>query len=112
MEEEFSHTVLHGENFKRKIENPNLVNKPSSARVAPKPSLYHVPTPQVINGAANNAPRPLYDPSKIYNAPVVKRPVNLLQKSVEKKVVEIKKRPPSVERQYSEVSFYFNRNFL
>ncbi|CAF0941097.1 unnamed protein product [Brachionus calyciflorus] len=98
--EEFSHTVLHGENFKKKILNQNLINKPSAIKLAPKQSSFNVPTP-VFNGALNPTPR--YDPSKIYGAPVVPRPSSSVQKSQDKKVVDIQKRAPSSDRQSANI---------
>ncbi|RNA05217.1 serine threonine- kinase Nek1-like isoform X1, partial [Brachionus plicatilis] len=89
MQDEFSHTVLHGENFRRKLHVQN--------NAAAKPSAKPLNVP-VVNVLANPHPRPIYDPSKIYGQPLYKRPSSAVQKSQEKKSIDIKRRPPSVER--------------
>lgn len=62
--EEFSHTVLHGENFKNKIQN--------LAVAKPKPAA----TPRAA-AAANGVVAPgrvgQYDPSRVYKTPIVPR---------------------------------------
>jgi hypothetical protein len=95
--EEFSHTVLHGENFKNKIQNlsvakPVIVKTPQSP--IPRPSSAAVAQPVIANGAGGQ-PQVKYDPAKIYQAPVVRRPVLQVQKSNDKKIQDIRKRPPT-----------------
>lgn len=89
MQDEFSHTVLHGENIKRKIQvQNNAIAKPSA-----KP--LNVP---VFNVLANPHPRPIYDPAKIYGQPLFKKSNLSVQKSQDKKSVDMKRRQPSVEK--------------
>lgn len=91
MQDEFSHTVLHGENIKKKLQvQNNAVAKPSA-----KP--LNVP---VFNILANPHPRPIYDPAKIYGQPqfLSKKPNLCVQKSQDKKCFELKRRQPSVEK--------------
>ena len=93
MKEEFSHTVLHGENFARKIKDlelkPRVTPRPNSAARGP-----------MIAAAACASPMPqkaLYDPAKVYNAPVVRRSDQQLRKSIDKRNAvynEMKKKAP------------------
>lgn len=108
MQEEFSHTVLHGENFKMRIQNINKVKQ--------TPRL----VPSLVNFNNPLAPAPLtprqgagypYDPSRIYKTPIVPRPgVGQLQKSNDKKIPspaaggDAKKRSVSAQRESIEVS--------
>ena len=98
--EEFSHTVLHGENIKKNIQG---MNKPtpvgSKFQPSPRPGSAAAATPVII-GAGNGAgaKQPLYDPAKVYKTPLVRRPspgLQKLQQSNEKKlpVSAIRKRP-------------------
>ena len=84
MKEEFSHTVLHGENFARKIQNLDLKPKISPT---PRPSSNNMRNAMIVGqSAACASPLPQkHDPSKIYNAPVVKRADQQVRKSVEKR---------------------------
>lgn len=105
MIEEFSHTVLHGENFKSKINNPVLA-RPNSAvnglrqvqNPTPRPGSAAVGAKPVIISNNNQPKIGAYDPAKIYKNPVVRRETPLVQKSSDKKIVvesPIKKRTPS-----------------
>lgn len=58
--EEFSHTVLHGENFKNKIQN----------LAAKKPA---VSKPAAATPRSRPVPTPLHDPSRVYKTPIVPR---------------------------------------
>ena len=81
MIEEFSHTILHGENIAKRL---------TPARAPPSrppsvPLVRPIQSPMIPLASPNQKP---YDPSKIYKNPLpVKRPQMPLQKSVEKKVV-------------------------
>lgn len=89
MQDEFSHTVLHGENIKRKLQIQN--------NAAAKPSAKPLNVP-VVNVLANPHPRPAYDPAKIYGQPLFKKPSSAVQRSQEKKSIDVKRRAPSIER--------------
>jgi hypothetical protein len=62
---EFSHTVLHGENFMRKIQN---LNQPKPVIKAPTPrpnsAASATPLPLANKQIALVPPRAAYDPSK------------------------------------------------
>ena len=108
--EEFSHTVLHGENFAHRIQSLEQLK----GRAKPSPS----PTPRPVNpvapaplrhlsgsnaaAAPNNPPKIIYDPSKIYNAPVApRRDPAQLKKSIEKRnaaFFELKKKQAPLVR--------------
>ena len=92
MAEEFSHTVLHGENFHKKIQSLNAVNKPGVAIGANKPTPTPTPRsssaqrqPVIVSNNAPIAPKPSYDPGKIYRNPIVPRESMQVQKSADKK---------------------------
>ena len=89
---------MHGENLKNKILNLNAP-KPVIARASPSP----VPRPNsaaaqpvIVNGGNLGVqPQVKYDPAKVYKTPVVRRPVLQVQKSNDKKIQDIRKRPPT-----------------
>lgn len=84
LKEEFSHTVLHGENFARKIANLDLkANRSDSANNNINKNMMVVGKPSYC--AEPPTPRAVYDPSKIYGAPVVRRSDQQLRKSLEKR---------------------------
>ncbi len=93
MIEEFSHTVLHGENFKAKLQNNNaLVRPPSSSRVNGP-----TPRPPTATPIEFGGPQPRQASS------VMRRPspcpANLVQKSSDKKLIDNNlKRPLSANR--------------
>ena len=97
MAEEFSHTVLHGENIKKNIQ---ALNKPAP-RISPSPRPSSAATPVLIGNVPQQQQpgKPVYDPSKVYKTPLVRRPpspgVLKLQNSYEKKNSnqQIRKRP-------------------
>lgn len=89
--EEFSHTVLHGENFKKKIQN--LALNASSQNKAPAKAVPVTPRSKVT---------PLYDPSRIYKSPVVLRGPLVAQPQPQQAkaahVLAVRKRPNSAQR--------------
>ncbi len=92
MAEEFSHTVLHGENFHKKIQSLNALNKPGLAVGVSKPTPTPTPRsssaqrqPVIVSNNAPIPPKPSYDPAKIYRNPIVPRESMQVQKSVDKK---------------------------
>lgn len=94
MKEEFSHTVLHGENFAKKIQNLDLKPKMSPT---PRSSSSNMRNAMIVGqSAACASPLPVkHDPAKIYNAPVVKRADQQVRKSIEKRnaaYLEMRKR--------------------
>ena len=79
MEEEFSHTILHGENIAKKLQPRAVPSRPPSARP---------PSSNMIPKSPAGPIQKQYDPSKIYKNPLqIKRPQLALQKSVDKKVI-------------------------
>lgn len=77
MAEEFSHTILHGENIAKRLVAPRALPRPPS-----------VPLGRPIQSPIAGPIQKPYDPSKIYKNPLpIQRPQMVLQKSVEKKVV-------------------------
>jgi hypothetical protein len=97
LEEEFSHTVLHGEKIAKKIQQqrpasaisnaPRPISRPSSAM---SPIIKAPSNNNLILGAAGMVPGPKaipYDPAKIYKNPIspVKKVNPLLRKSSERK---------------------------
>jgi hypothetical protein len=91
LKEEFSHTVLHGENFARKIANLNFKQPKRSLEPAKNMMIVGQPSPS----GAPATPKAVYDPSKIYGAPVVRRSGQQLRQSVEKRnqiYMEMKKK--------------------
>ena len=92
--EEFSHTILHGENIAKKIPLKAPPSKFPVTRASASPSPV-MKSPIYNNPPINPPQRPLpYDPSKIYKNPIqIKRPQMLLQKSVEKKNPNDKRKP-------------------
>lgn len=101
--EEFSHTVLHGENFKNKIQN--LAAKPKAASAA----AIVTPRANMINGGGKVV-TPMYDPSRIYKTPIVPRgPLAAQQQQPERKISAVVpspaarvKRPESAQRESAE----------
>ena len=93
--EEFSHTVLHGENIKKNFQG---AYKPP-VRVSASPRPISAATPVIMGNPAANVPQAFkHDPSKIYKAPVVARRApspGALKQSYEKKPPNqaIRKRP-------------------
>ena len=112
--EEFSHTVLHGENFKNKIQS--LANKPAAVGT---PRVALTPRSNLNNGGGVNKPV-VYDPSKVYKSPVVPRgpliaqpqPQQAAQQPLEKKATPTpvaRKRPNSAQRESVESSSERNK---
>ncbi len=105
--EEFSHTILHGENI-AKVLTPA---RPAPSRPPSVPLGRPIQSPMIPSASPNQKP---YDPSKIYKNPLpVKRPQIAVQKSQEKKVVssfEKKKNlmKPQLEKNIVRLFFKFD----
>jgi hypothetical protein len=102
--EEFSHTVLHGENFAKKLQaggqnqpsrvsaaSPSIAIQQQPSRQILTPSPRPIVPPVIVKSPQIGAIQPpmaakfAYDPAKIYNAPLVRRSNPTVQKSIENK---------------------------